>query len=844
MSMLTHFLTEKEWEHCLQEHYLSSDGPAGDAPLVSIDATPSELRIASGLDDLSDDKIISAFMSIFSREKVRKVLGNGSAGGCHAYRHFHYLVLTCVVCATTTDAGDTGNFRERLGVLLDDGGGPEQGVQGTNSLWSALARWIEGERKKGKPYRKIILPNPGSMTQIGYAVRLAYPSRNDRAGLKTILRTFPERALENRGALLSYLAKNSSSLPERMRGDLREIIASYREGESIDHRPFWRLIEGILTELSQDEPSRASLLWRLSLRFVGWNGDEVEASLARGNHRSQLEAPYWSGSFGELLGLSKAPLNVRKLLETGVLLLRQEPDDLWAQDDRGIPRESNVIIVSCHSPLISKWPDALTAGGDWKVSDVLPYEEAIALTGGAGIIKKEVKQQPAVHVEGGVSLGHGKWLNRPAFLPYLKLGDCKDITVDPSLNLSYDKDMVTLESQSLSDGRVRVEAVSNESRKFSTSFQLISNAPSVSKWPTRSDRYEPLIDIDYSPGAFLDDGAAPLDVGAYPNALSDVLEAVYARAGSARPEGEIIQLIRRGVPSGVNPWAVLRSLEEAGWLALDINRAWRGRFWRACPPVIVMTGDSSALVEGAVGSIEFEHLKLELSRYDTRLLVNAERSWAVPVFGLSGEQIPEVAEAMGWKIFQAKVPKFRPAPACWPEEARSAQGRNLAGTWHPTQKNFSHNKSNSLNRFQLLRYVRDDDRDVYVVEGKGSTFTTCDRAVALLEYHRLNGAAEFQWADSRLFTSVAGGYLPVEVAVWVRRASFVQTGPGGGEDGMDGYVYGVRTGELRILIRLFGSVISHPGDRGERSLHGTLASQRSRGECMSIYKRGGAGFYG
>jgi len=72
MSMLTHFLTEKEWEHCLQEHYLSSDGPAGDAPLVSIDATPSELRIASGLDDLSDDKIISAFMSIFSREKVNR----------------------------------------------------------------------------------------------------------------------------------------------------------------------------------------------------------------------------------------------------------------------------------------------------------------------------------------------------------------------------------------------------------------------------------------------------------------------------------------------------------------------------------------------------------------------------------------------------------------------------------------------------------------------------------------------------------------------------------------------------------------------------------------------------
>lgn len=837
-------LSEREWEVCLQDHYLRSDGTAGDTPLDSLDATPSELRSASGLDDLSDDEIISAFMSIFSREKVRKVLGDGAAGGFHAYRHFHYLVLTCVVCATTTDAGDTGNFRERLGVLLNDGGGPELGVQGTNSLWSALARWVEGERKKGEPYRRIVLPNPGSMTQIGYAVRLAYPSRNDRAVLKSILRFFPERAMENRGALLSHLAKNSSSLPGRMQNDLSETLALYREGELIGHHPFWRLIEGILTELSQDEPSRASLLWRLSLRFVGWNGDEVEASLARGNHRSQLEAPYWSGSFGELLDLPKAPLNVRKLLDTGFLLLHQEPDDLWAQDDRGIPNDSNVIIVSRNLPLMSKWPDALTAGGDWKVSDVLPYGEAITLTGGAGIVKKEVNQQPAVHIEGGVSLGRGKLLNRPAFLPHIKLEDCKDLRVDPDYGLSSVKGLVTFESQSLSDGRVRVEAVSNDSRKFSTSFQLISNAPPVSKWPTRSDRHEPLIDIDYVPGAFLADGAFPLDRGTYPNALANVLEAIYARAGYARPEGEIIQLIKRGVPSGVNPWAVLRSLEEAGWLALDLNRAWRGRFWRACPPVIVMTGDAIALVERAVGSIEFEHLKLESSRYGTRLVVNAERPWAVPVLGLCGEQIPEVAEAMGWKIFQAKIPHFRPAPACWPEETRSAQGRQLAGSWQTLQNGFSHNKPNPLNRIQLLRYVRDDDRDVYVVEGKGRTFTTCDRAVALLEYHRLSGAAQFQWADSRLFTSVAGGYLPLAAAVWVRRASFVQTGPGGGDDGIDGYVYGVRAGELKILAQGFGSVISHPGGLRERPLHRMLLSQRSRGERMSIYKRGGAGLYG
>lgn len=47
--------------------------------------------------------------------------------------------FVCVVAATTTNAGDSKQYRERLGTLLDDGKGAEQKVDGVNNLWKALA---------------------------------------------------------------------------------------------------------------------------------------------------------------------------------------------------------------------------------------------------------------------------------------------------------------------------------------------------------------------------------------------------------------------------------------------------------------------------------------------------------------------------------------------------------------------------------------------------------------------------------------------------------------------------------------------------------------------------------
>ncbi|SOB74734.1 hypothetical protein SAMN04488490_0260 [Marinobacter sp. LV10R510-11A] len=838
-------LTAKEWEECLQHHYLRTDGPSGSTPLDSLDATPSELRTAAGLEDLSDEEILSAFMAIFSRDTVRKVLGTEVSKyvGSHVYHRFHFLVLTCVVSATTTEAGDSGNFRERLGVLFDDGNGQEQQVQGVNSLWRSLARWIDNEISKGEPFRRIVLPEPGNMTQIGYAVRLAYPSRNDRSQLKSVLKRLPERALENRYVLFQQLSRESAQLPERMQNDLRELEMLYRQSGSFEQNSFWRLIENVLAELSQSEPGRSSLLWCLSLAFTGWDGDEIEASLARGNRRSQLDYSYWSGSFEELLNYSNAPLQVKKLLNSGVVILHEIPGGLWVQDDRKAPEDCRVIVLSCLDDVVASMRAILTAGRYWKVTEPMTLAEALELTRGKGIVKKEVSQ-PSVQLEGGVPLGRGKWLNRPGLLPYIRLHDCRQLTIIPEVALRYEGGVAIMEDSSPTDGRRRMDASASDASIFKTSFQLLRNAPLATRWAARSERHEESVEVRFEGGPFLTDGAHPFSAGLYPNRFADVLEAIYARAGSPRPEGEIVQLIKRVVPSSVSPWDIQRSLEEAGWIAQDLNRQWRGRFWRVMPPHIVLTGGETALVEGALGSAELDLLTVEAKKVSVAIMINAENPWAVPVVGLVGDRIPEVAEKLDYKIYQAKIPKLRPAPACWLEEKRTTQGRECAGIWHSELKKFIPGDVNKAVTWALSRFIRDDDRDVYSVRGKSHEFVASQRVVAFLEYSRLSRKSQFEWFDSILRSKRPGGHLPLPVAQWLRRASFVQTGPALVESGQSHYLYGVSLSQVNVLTTIFGEAISLQGLQSHKPAAASLAIQRRRGERLSIYKHGGAGFYG
>jgi hypothetical protein len=242
-------MTPAEWERCLTLHYLRSDGPLGGTPLTFLDVTPAELASAAQADGLTEEGAQRAFLSQFDRWRVQAWLDGQHAppafdGEVPGY--FRYLVLTALVSATEEGVGETHNFRIRLGELL--GGGPLYSVSGVNRLWRALVNWCERRREVGQPIRRVILPSVGSMTLIGHAIRIAFPSWRDRSAFTRVLGGIPNEARRVPEWLLQELSRPQwqGRLPAAVLGALEDFERELRRNRRMlfGHR-FWTLVQSI-----------------------------------------------------------------------------------------------------------------------------------------------------------------------------------------------------------------------------------------------------------------------------------------------------------------------------------------------------------------------------------------------------------------------------------------------------------------------------------------------------------------------------------------------------------------------------------------------------------------------
>ena len=832
-------LTVDDWVSSLQRHYLSSDGPYGDAPLDSLDATPAELRTAIGAINSTDEQVLQAFMSIFTRYSVGATFGkkDNLHIGLYAYNRFHFLVLSCLVTATSIGAGDNNNFRDRLGELLNDGFGPEQKVHGINSLWEVLTVWINQRINNGELYRKIILPDPGNMSLIGYAVNLAYPSRADRTVLKNILQILPGAALQSRYALVQYLYEKRFSLPTSMRQELLEIKSAYSSNIQIEQHRFWRLIESVLVELEYSEVTNNTLLWSVSLSFGGWDSDEVFCCWARGNRRAELNKSAWEGDFEQLLGESKTPVQIKKLLSSGCIILFESRDGYWTQDDRKVLGEPNVIIVT-RVPSISKELQAgVSLNSEWLVSQPMSLKDALAITSNQGIAEAK-HSPPKYQVEGGVSLGSGKWLGRIGFLPKFCVSTDFNAVVTPATNCQLFGNYIQFETPIQKDSQW---TVSLQASKNSSSFPVVflKDSPRAVKWAQRPTRLEQSIELCYDYGAPLAATVPLIKAGVYPNRLADTLEAIYSRAGAPRAEKEIISLIEPVISKKSLAWDVLRSLEEAGWLEQDLNPSWRGRLWRVLPPCVVFIGEGIAHVEGAVAACELDLLNVEAKKLNVVVNVNADLPLAVPVICLSGENITRLAEKLNWPAHIAKTPLIPAAPHCWPVDQRTALGRELAGIWNPSLGLFLKDSCEQKTSITLYRFTREDDRDVYQVTGGAKDFYTHQRNIAILEYSRQSKKAVYTSQNSMLIRQGSNGYLPLPIARWLRRSTGKQSGPHQSSIGTYSYSYAIDDEKLNILVTLFGHAIRGYENIKNENITMLIAQQRHRGMRLSTYDYSG-----
>jgi hypothetical protein len=183
----------EEWNKRLLGYFFSNHDETPQ-PVVVLLVTADELVRATGDPDADADEVRDSFVDVV-RTAIRR--SNGLLEDAAGYAEWPerprswspppfvaHLLFTCIAASESSDElGDEASFISRLRDLTDDQL-PDNSLQILPRLWQHLADWLAETPRK---FRPLLLPNPGSLTRIGYTVKLAFPDRRDQKQLSELL---------------------------------------------------------------------------------------------------------------------------------------------------------------------------------------------------------------------------------------------------------------------------------------------------------------------------------------------------------------------------------------------------------------------------------------------------------------------------------------------------------------------------------------------------------------------------------------------------------------------------------------------------------------------------------
>jgi hypothetical protein len=844
-------LTPQDWEQRLVAHYLRTDGPLGGGPLRFIDATPAEIAIAASVDE---EEAQQEFLAQFRAKDVEAWLSGtrvANSANLEVPGYFRYLVLTCLVSATETGAGATHNFRVRLGELLDM---PDQmhRVSGVNELWRKLAAWSEHRRAAGHPIRKIELPSYGNMNLIGYAIRLAFPSWDDRRELTRILKTLDADVRQSPIRLVQELSRAvySYRLPTGIDASFREFASLIAAGNRLlsGHR-FWRLVQSIEQQLLRDDGSRSRPKWLLSGYFGGYEQDELHFRLSV--DCPPQEEQVWEGSLSALEHQTGLPRALDLSLQRGILVLYEAPGALWTIGTNVASSGSAfTIIVAKQTSQLSRLRPLTSwrpLGGAWAVSDKLSTNELISLGDllDIGIHREGTDDLQDISIDGGIRTDKRSWLGRPGFLPAITAPTRSQIalsSIDSAnvLSATGHGGHWELQARAPLSGRWRIVA-REENSEAEKVLTLESNAPERWKFPENSalEDEQEIIEL-----------AAPTDrspprQSPEPDELVDdtpnMLEAIYAAPHGYWSENELVPLITATLSKKSLVWDILRSYSEAGFLEAKLSRSWKARTWHLRQPRIVAADEHVSIVDGAVGAIALTRIRDAAVRLGANMVTRrlSVETLGPPVILIRGIRSIELAAALNMPCSERSFPKVPKAPTGWPIERRSDQGRLVAARWCFERGDFTPNLTEAYEREpragleRLIRQKR-DDRDLYRVSGCGPSFLTSSRPTAILEAYRRIGRPLFRWSNGRLIRLAQSGYLPLPLASALRHRFLNHSGPVLLQDNQWQYHYPCDLATAMTLQRALGAAIEV--DQEKEELVNRVANARRLGQRLSWYQ--------
>lgn len=819
--------------------------------MTYLDATSSELAIASGVTDLDPEIALRSFLDSFDIALVGHYLSGGLSPDTAEEEpaFFRYLVLTCVIAVNDVVGADldTHNFRVRMGQAF---GIPElTSVGGVNRLWRRLASWSDRQRSAGRAVRQVVLPDPGAMRLIGHAVKMAFPAWRDKAQFAAMLKTISQSVRRSPRKLVEELLRTHRrfDIPSAIMDALQDFSERLSSGQTMlaDHR-FWVLVSGIERQISAEAGEKDAAFW-IELRFAGFDQDVAEFTLNTAP-QSRLSliggGPFAGGAWSDVLqAISNKSGHVARRIGDGYAVFVRRAGS-WVCDEGGPGADDFCLVVARRGSAPRDWRLRTTwteVENDWDISGRIDGHEVLRHLSRNGFVQEELVSP---RLTGGVSLKRNVYLGRPSFLPELSGVESSAITVtrlrEGPGELRVDPDGL-LRCKETTDGVWRIGLAEGDNRMDLTCV-LEGSAPEpgtyadlTSKPGWRQDR-EMLDETSSHPSQI--EVEIKDDVAADRTAVEDLGEAIFSKAGTVWREGELITLIDRVVPTHDLVWDVLRAYQEAGWLDPYIAQAWRGRVWACRRPRLILLSESEAVVDGATPWIVQKTLLQALGVTGGELKRYYGTCWSPSTIRIHETSVVRLAETLEWPVLPLSA---LPAPdpiLQWIEDPRTPDGRRHASSWSYRLGLFVGRKDESA-RVSLERWVRDrgDEADLYVLR-RGSEILkkTSSRVAAILEGHRLNRMALFVQSGEKVRRIGKSGYLPSPIARHARLRTMRSSGPVIADDGTWDYTYHLDRSMTAWLRRFIGEGFASRGVEGPSTGGSAMALARHRGTRRPSWK--------
>lgn len=682
------------------------------------------------------------------------------------------LILCCLAASEANDS-EENDFRRRMRDLM---GWNDVIVncEGLPRLWSRLEHQSR-VRAEATGSRPLVLPNPRHRTQIGHAVELTFPSRNDARRLHSLL----ERVnfdLTSPPEVLSWLEPHVAA--GRFSSTFESTFASFRsawlkaERALADHRFWsgWRVATADLVD--REEAGFEIIADEWGTRYLvrpgttdcldldrSTNARELPSSLivaARQTHAIALV----EGTWGRLRWAGRHPVKA-----PSAFLIRQRAFASRYTELHCVP------VVGADG-----WGLTYAAGAIGRDNDT-PRDRDRLL---------DLRPIGCHRVDGAI-------LARPAFPFFLEMtGAVAEVALEGELA-----------------DRFALERIDRHHWKMTASAPLVGEV-TVIVTPTDGDltlrrrlRFtrsvlvpafraalpERLFERNTAPSAeWPCDLDAPITApsaelkveGGNQSALSDLIE-VLARRTAPLPMSDIHALARQAAGSSApSPWDIIRALGDAGALRILETRGWRGRFVLSIAPrgaVVKGSRDYCLLFEGLLGESFIARLDAACAALALRReTLPGLAAWSPQTELIHSSAIEPLRELA--VVLDVPIGFVRSTPS--PLDA-VRMGTPLA----PGSARGAHYPVTLSGRHSPLFHVDADRPDLpplWVVRDGAHETVWRDREDAVLQAYERAGERPFTVSTGRLVSHDAR--LPRHVARWIRLVTGRTSGPCA-----DGYAY-------------------------------------------------------